>query len=81
MPHRWIIKSLELIGINYKTVFLTKKDIRHWKTSMRLRTTEQFYKLNIEHEEHITNIKVSHLLYMNDLKLIGKTEDELQKQK
>ena len=48
---------------------------------MRLRTTEQFYKLNIEHEEHITNIKVSHLLYMNDLKLIGKTEDELQKQK
>jgi hypothetical protein len=29
VPHRWIIKSLELIGINYTTVSLTKKDIRH----------------------------------------------------
>jgi len=38
VPHRWIIKSLELIGINCKTVSLSKKDIRHWKTSMRLRT-------------------------------------------
>jgi hypothetical protein len=38
VPHRWIIKFLESIGINYKTASLTKKDRRHWKTSMRLHT-------------------------------------------
>jgi hypothetical protein len=38
VPHIWIIKSLELIGINYKAVYLTKNDIRHWKTSKRLHT-------------------------------------------
>jgi hypothetical protein len=31
-------------------------------------------------EGHRANIKVSHLLYMDDFNLIGKTEDELQKQ-
>jgi len=36
--------------------------------------------LNTGHEEHTTKTKVSHLLDMNDLKLIGKTEEELQKQ-
>ena len=37
-------------------------------------------KLNTGHKEHTTKSKVSDLLYMDDLKLIGKTEDELQKQ-
>jgi hypothetical protein len=37
-------------------------------------------KLNTEYEEHITKTEVSHLLYMAALKMIGKTEEELQKQ-
>jgi len=41
--------------------------------------TEQLNKLNTGYEEHTTKTKVSHLLYMDDLKLIGETEKELQK--
>jgi hypothetical protein len=37
-------------------------------------------KLNTGYEKHTTKTKTSHLLYMDDLKLIGKTEEELQKQ-
>jgi hypothetical protein len=39
--------------------------------------TEQLNKLDTEYKEHTTKTKVSHLLYMVDLKLIGKTEEEL----
>ena len=35
-------------------------------------------KLNAGYEEHTTT-RVSLLIYMDDLKLIGKTEEELQK--
>jgi len=35
--------------------------------------------VNTGYEEYTTKTKVSHLLYMNDLKLIGETEAELQK--
>jgi hypothetical protein len=42
---------------------------------------EQLNKLNAAHEEHTTNRKIPHLLYMDNLKLIEKTEEELQKQK
>jgi hypothetical protein len=41
---------------------------------------EQLNRLNIGYEEHTTKTKVSHLLHMDDLKLIRKTEEELQKQ-
>ena len=41
--------------------------------------TEQLNRLNTGYEEHTTKTKVSHLLYMADLKLIGKTEKEFQK--
>jgi len=41
--------------------------------------TQKLYKLNAVHEEHETKTKVSHLFYMDDLKLIEKTE-ELQTQ-
>jgi hypothetical protein len=40
-------------------------------------TAEQ---LNAGYEEHMTKTKVSHIHYMNDLKLIDKTKEELQKQ-
>jgi hypothetical protein len=36
---------------------------------------EQLNKLNTEYEEHTTKTKISHLFYMDDLKLTGKTEE------
>ena len=36
VPHRWIIKSLELIGINNKFISFTKKVMTYWKTRMCL---------------------------------------------
>jgi len=39
----------------------------------------QLNKVNTENEEH-TIKKVSHLIYRDDLKLRGKTEEEVQKQ-
>ena len=36
VPHSWIIKSLELIGINNKIKSFTKKVMTYWKTRMRL---------------------------------------------
>jgi hypothetical protein len=36
--------------------------------------------LNTGYEELTTKTKISHLLYMDDLKLISKSEEELQKQ-
>jgi hypothetical protein len=37
-------------------------------------------RLNTGYEEHKTKTKISHLLHMDDLKLLGKSEEELQKQ-
>jgi len=36
--------------------------------------------LNTGYKKHTSKTKVSHLLYMDDLKLIAKSEEELQKQ-
>jgi len=36
VPHSWIIKSLELIGINNKVTAFTKKALTYWRTRMRL---------------------------------------------
>jgi hypothetical protein len=36
VPHSWIIKSLELIGINNKVISFTKKVMPHWRTRMCL---------------------------------------------
>jgi len=38
------------------------------------------HKSNTGYEEHRTNTKASHLLYIDYLKLICKTEEEVQKQ-
>jgi hypothetical protein len=114
VPHSWIIKSLELIGINYKVISFNKKVMSYWRTRMRLHIenklietedikiqcgifqrdsispllfciclillTKQLNRLNTGYEQHTTKTKLSHLLYMDDLKLIAKTEEELQKQ-
>ena len=42
--------------------------------------TEQLNRLKRGYEEHTTKSKISHLLYMDELKLITKSEEELQKQ-
>jgi len=41
--------------------------------------TEQLNRLNAGYEEHMTKIKISHLLYIDDLKLIAKSDEELRK--
>jgi hypothetical protein len=38
VPHSWIIKSLELIGINNKVIAFTKKAMTYWRTRTRLHT-------------------------------------------
>jgi hypothetical protein len=38
VPHSWIIKSLELIGINNKIISFTKKIMSHWRTRMHVHT-------------------------------------------
>ena len=38
VPHSWIIKSLQLIEINNKMIFLTKEALSFWKSSMHLHT-------------------------------------------
>jgi len=114
VPQSWIIKFLELIGINNKVIAFTKKVMTYWRTRMRLHAenelietedikihcgifqgdslspflfcicliphTEQLNRLNTGYEEHIMKTKISHLLYMDDLKLIAKSEEEFQKQ-
>jgi hypothetical protein len=42
--------------------------------------TEQLNRLNTGYEKHTTKTEISHLLYMDDLKLLGKSEQVLQKQ-
>ena len=42
--------------------------------------TENLNRLNTGYEDQTTKMKISHLLYMDDLKLIAKSEEELQKQ-
>jgi hypothetical protein len=42
--------------------------------------TQQLNRLNTGYEDHIAKTKISHLLYMDDLKLLGRSEEELQKQ-
>ena len=38
VPHIWIIKSLQLIGINNKIISFTKKAMSYWKTSTHVCT-------------------------------------------
>ena len=38
VPHSWIIKSLELLGINNKVISFTKKVMSYWRKCMCLHT-------------------------------------------
>jgi hypothetical protein len=114
VPYSWIIKPLELIGVNNKVILFAKKIMSYWRTCVRLRAgnklietedikihcgifqgdslspllfcicliplTGRLNRLSTVYEEHTTETKISHLLYMDDLKLIAKSEEELQKE-
>jgi hypothetical protein len=41
VPHGWIIKSLELIGINNKVISFTKKVMPHWRTRICLHAEQK----------------------------------------
>jgi hypothetical protein len=41
MPHSWIIKSLELVGINNKMIAFTKKAMTYWRSRMRLQAENE----------------------------------------
>jgi hypothetical protein len=54
VPRGWIIKSLELIGINNKVILFTKKVMSYWRTRMRLHaenklTETEDIKYNVEY--------------------------------
>ena len=103
IPHIWIIKSLELIGINNKVIARMRLHAENELIEAEgikiqygifqgdslspllfciclIPLTQQLNRLNTRYEEHITNTKISHLLYMDDLKLSAKSEKELRKQ-
>jgi len=42
--------------------------------------TEHLNRLNTQYEEHTKKTKISHLLFMDDSKLIAKSEEEFQKE-
>jgi hypothetical protein len=42
--------------------------------------TEQLNKFNTDFEEHTTKTKMSHLIYMDDLKMITESDEEIQKE-
>jgi len=58
VPHSWIIKSLELTGINNKVISFTKKIMSYWRTRMRLHTENKL----IETED----IKIQYVIFQGD---------------
>ena len=58
VSHSWIIKSLELIGINNKVISFTKKVMSYWRTRMRLHTENKI----IETED----IKIQCVIFQGD---------------
>jgi len=58
LPHSWIIKSLQLIGINNKVIAFTKKDMTYWRTRMRLHVDNEL----IETED----IKIQYGIFKGD---------------
>jgi hypothetical protein len=45
VPHSWIIKSFELIGINNKIISFAKKIMSHWRTRMRVHTENKLIEM------------------------------------
>ena len=45
MPHSWIIKSLELTGINNKVISFTRKVMSYWRTRMHIHTENKLIEI------------------------------------
>ena len=58
VPHSWIIKSLELIGISNNVKLFTKKVMTYWKTRMCLHAENKL----IETEDKNTMWNISRRL-------------------
>jgi hypothetical protein len=58
VPHSWIIKSLELIGINNKVIAFTKKTMTYWRTCMRLHAEQELIKTE--------DIKIQYGIFQGD---------------
>ena len=58
VPHSWIIKSLEVIGINNKVISFSKKVMTYWKTRMCLHAENKL----IEREDKNTTWNISRRL-------------------
>jgi hypothetical protein len=111
VPHSWIEKSIELIGVNNKIVKFCKLSMEKWSTKLQSKTNQElmqsrlikinrgifqgdslsplFYialipktnELNRSkcgYQVYGTERKINHLLYVDDLKLTGRSEEELR---
>jgi len=58
VPHSWIIKYLEMIGINTNVISFTKKVVGHWRTHMCLHAGNKL----IETED----IKIQYGIFQGD---------------
>ena len=63
VPHRWIIKSLELIGINNKVILFTKKVMTYWKTCMYLNTENKLIETEKKNTMWTISRRLSPLLF------------------
>jgi hypothetical protein len=43
LPHSWIEKSIELIGVNNKIVKFCKLSMEKWSTKLQLKTNQELY--------------------------------------
>jgi hypothetical protein len=41
VPHNWIEKSIELMGVNYKIVKFCKLSVEKWSTKLQLKTNQE----------------------------------------
>ena len=106
VPHSWVEKSIELVGVNSKIVKFCKLFMEKWNTRLILKTkqkvmqslpiqiqrgifqgdslspllfcialiplTNELNRADCGYQVQETERKISHLLYMDDLKLLGR---------
>jgi hypothetical protein len=112
VPHSWIEKSIELIGVNNKIAKFCKLSMEKWGTKLPFKTnqeliqsrlikknrgifqgdslspllccvpliplTDELNRSKCGYQVYGTERKINHLLYMDHLKLIGRSEEELR---
>jgi hypothetical protein len=110
VPHIWIEKSIELIGVNNKIVKFCKLSMGKWSTKLQLKTNQELMQSRLikinrgifrgdslstllfcialipltnelnrskcGYQVYEAGRKINHLLCMDDLKLIVRSEEE-----